>query len=177
MPAPEEIQKYYNSHSEEFIIPEQWHFFQIFGLDKSEVESARQTFLMNKNATDVQKRHMVTIREIRTGGDMLPQNLQKELAPLAVWTATPVKAYEQGFSCVVLLGKTPPTPLDAASVTARIEQILTENTLAAAYRQRVEKLMHKAEVRIADTLLQPAEEGERTAGSPAVETSGAEQPR
>ncbi|MDR1360347.1 MAG: peptidyl-prolyl cis-trans isomerase [Deltaproteobacteria bacterium] len=173
MPTPEAIQDYYSKHDQEFIIPEQWHFFQIFGLDKTEAESARKAFLTNKNATEIQKRYMVTIREVRADGDTLPKNLAKELADLAPWTATPVKPYEQGFSSVVLLGKTPRTPLDAASVTARIEQILTEDTLAAVYEQKVDKLMSKAKVFIADALLRPDGEIPENAARPANASSGA----
>jgi hypothetical protein len=166
MPAPEAIHGYYNIHNEEFIIPEQWHFFHIFGLDKAEVESARKAFLASRNATNIQKIYMVTIRNVRVGGDMLPQELSTELADLAIWDATRVKPQERGFSSVVLLEKTPRTPLDAASVTARIEQILTEDTLAAVYRQKVEKLMRKTKIRIADVLLRPVEESAEKAGLP-----------
>jgi hypothetical protein len=176
MPTPEAIQEYYNSHSGEFVIPEQWHFFQISGLDRAAVESARKAFLANRNATTVQKLHRVTIHEVRAGTDMLPKELSKELSTLSVWNATQVKPQEQGFSSLVLLEKTPQTPLDAASVTARIEQILTEDTLAAAYGQMVEKLMLKAKVRIADALLQPGDETTGKAGPPGGGTSGSKNP-
>jgi hypothetical protein len=176
MPTPEAIQEYYNHHSGEFIAPEQWHFFQISGLDKAEVEAARKIFLANRNATAVQKLHMVTIREVRAKGDMLPKNLGEELANLAVWDATSVKPYERGFSSVVLLGKTPQTPLDAASVTTRIEQILTEDTQAAVYGQMADKLRQKAKVRIADVLLRPGEATMEKTDPPAAGSPGPEKP-
>jgi hypothetical protein len=176
LPTPEAIQEYFNNHSEEFVIPEQWHFFQISGLDRTAVESARKAFLASKNATSVQKLHRVIIHEVRAGADMLPRELSKELAALSVWSATQVKPQEQGFSSLVLLEKTPQTPLDAASVTARIEQILTEDTLAAAYGQRVEKLMLKAKVRIADALLRPGDKTTEKADPSGGGPSGSKSP-
>jgi hypothetical protein len=168
MPTPEAIQEYYNSHAAEFIIPEQWHFFHISGSDKTEVEAARKAFLANKNATDVQKRFLVTVREVRTGEDMLPEDLREEMATLAIWDSTRVKPYERGFSTLVLLERTPQTPLDAASVTARVEQILTEDTSAVVYGRMMEKLMHKAKVRIADALLRSGEEPVKSPNVPAL---------
>jgi hypothetical protein len=158
IPAPEAIQEYYNSHSGEFVIPEQWHFLQISGTDKAEVEAARKALLADKNATKAQRLHLVTIREVQTGSDMLPEDIRRDLAKLAPWETTWVASPEKGFSVLVFLDKTPQAPLDAARVTARVEQILTENSLAEAYGEMVARLVKKAKVRIADVLLLPDKE-------------------
>lgn len=167
VPTPEEIQEYYNTHAEEFIIPEQWRFIQISGLDKKEVESARNVFLAGKNATDVQQRFMVTVHDVQIPSAMLPEAFRKELGTLPPWSPVPVKLYEKEFLALILLEKTPQAALDAATVAARVERILTEDKLAGAYTQAVNKLVSKAQVYVAEQLLAPADEKVETGGTKA----------
>ena len=155
-PAPEKIIEYYNSHADEFIVPEQWHFIQISGLDRKEVESARNAFLAAKNATDVQKRFMVAVNDVQAGADMLPEAFRKELAGLTPWGQAPVKPYEKEFRALVLLENIPQQQLDPTTATERVERILMEDALADAYAQSVSRLVSKAKVRVADALLYPS---------------------
>lgn len=158
IPSPEEMLLYYNEHKAEFIIPEQWHFIQISGVDKKEVEAARDALLSSKDAETVQKRFMVTIHDIQTASEMLPEDFRRQLAKLTPWSKSPVSAHEKEFRTWILLEKIPQAPLDAASITARVERILSEDKLAQAYTQAVDKLVSKAKVRIADSLLYSAAE-------------------
>ena len=149
----EEVQQYYTEHSSEFVIPEQWHFMQITGLDKKEVESARNNFLASKNATAVQKEFPVTMHDIRMGKDRLPDAVNKELAPLAPWKSAPVKPFENEFRVFVLMEKVPSTMLDAAEMYKRVEQALAEDKLQSVYADWMSKRLLKADIRLAPALL------------------------
>lgn len=165
MPSPEEMLWYYNEHKAEFMIPEQWHFIQISGMDKQEVEFARDALISSKDPETVQKRFMVTIHDIKTASEMLPEDFRRQLAKLSPWSKSPVSTHEKEFRTWILLDKIPQMPLDAASITARVERVLSEDKLAQAYTQAVNKLVSKARVHIADGLLYSAAERVERAAS------------
>ncbi len=163
----DEVQRYFTEHSADFIIPEQWHFMQITGPDKKTVENARGSFIATRNATAVQKEFLVSIHDIRVGKDRLPEDLTKELAPLALWKGSPVKAVDEEFRTVVLTDKTPASMLEAAEMAKRVEQALAEEKMRELYAAWVSKRVANADIRIAPALLVERKETEEPApGSP-----------
>ena len=148
----DEVQQYFTEHSADFLVPEQWHFIQISGLDKKTVESARNSFMTNKNATTVQKDFLVSIHDIHMGKDRLPDDLSKELLPLEIWKSSPVKAVGDGFRALVLIHKTPATMLEAAEIAKRVEQALLEEKMRVLYSVWVKKRMAGANIRLAPAL-------------------------
>ena len=149
----DEVQQYFTAHSADFIIPEQWHFMQITGLDKKSVENARNSFVATKNATATQKEFLVSIHDIRIGKDRLPEDLSKELAALGLWKGSPVKSADGAFRSLVLIEKTPASMLEAAEMAKRVEQALAEEKMRALYATWVQKRMARAEIRISPALL------------------------
>ena len=149
----DEVQQYFTAHSADFIIPEQWHFMQITGLDKKSVENARNSFVATKNATATQKEFLVSIHDIRIGKDRLPEDLSKELAALGLWKGSPVKSADGAFRSLVLIEKTPASMLEAAEMAKRVEQALAEEKMRVLYAAWVRKHTTRAEIRIAPALL------------------------
>lgn len=149
----DEVQQYFTEHSADFLIPEQWHFMQITGLDKKAVENARNSLIMNKNPAAAQKEFLVSIRDIRIGKDRLPEDLSKELTPLGRWKGSAVKAVDGEFRTLVLIEKTPATMLEAAEMAKRVEQALAEEKMRVLYTAWVKKRVFSARIRLAPALL------------------------
>lgn len=172
----DEVQQYYREHSADFIIPAQWHFMQIVGTDKSEVQKAGTALVAGRNATATQKEFLVTIHDINMGADMLPKELLNDLSALRPWQASRTKPVDDGFRRFVLVEKTPPSMLDAAEMSKRVEQALADEKVRLVYAQWIQKQMRKADIRIAPPLaspLSPAAAEERQA-KPADHPSQAE---
>jgi hypothetical protein len=147
----DEVHQYFTAHSDDFFVPEQWHFIQITGLDKKTVENARNSFIANKNATAVQKKFLISVHDVHMGKDRLPDDLYKEIAPLEIWKGSPVKAVEEGFRTVVLIEKKSGAMLDATEMAKRVEQALLEDKLRTLYASWMEQ--HRMQAKI---LLAPA---------------------
>jgi hypothetical protein len=145
----DEVHQYFTAHSSDFFIPEQWHFILISGLDKKTVENARNSFIVNKNTTAVQKEFLISVHDVRMGKDRLPDDLHKELAPLGVWKGAPVKAAADGFRTVVLIEKIPATMLEASEMAKRVEDALVEEKMRDHYAAWVTRQLSKANIRIA----------------------------
>ena len=168
----DEVQQYFAAHSADFIIPEQWHFMQITGLDKKSVENARNSFVATRNATAAQKEFLVSIHDIRMGKDRLPEDLSKELAALGLWKGSPVKSADGVFRSLVLIEKTPASMLEAAEMAKRVEQALAEEKMRALYAAWVRKRIARAEIRIAPALLADRAFSAAPAPHPATDRNG-----
>ena len=153
--SADEVQQYYNKYSADFAIPEQWHFMQIAGTDKGEVEKARNTLVSGKNATAAQKDRLVTIHDISMGADMLPKELLDDLSALRPWQASTVRNVDDAFRVFILVEKIPPSVLDAAETSKRVEQALADEKARVVYAQWVQKRLRKADIRIVPALTAP----------------------
>ena len=151
--TPEEVQQYFTEHSADFLVPEQWHFIQITGPDKKTVEKARNSIIVSKNASEVQKEFLVSIHDIHMGIDRLPGDLRAELALLGLWKSSPVKAVDDGFRVLVLIEKMPAVMLEAAEIAKRVEQALAEEKMRAQYTAWMKKRIAGADIRLAPLLL------------------------
>lgn len=150
----DEVQQYYHEHSADFSIPEQWHFIQITGTDKAEVDKAGKSLVEGKNATAVQQDFFVTIHDIRMGADMLPKELIDALAALQPWQASKSKIVDNtAFRLFVLVEKNPASILDPAEMSKRVEQALADEKLSAVYTHWLQKRLRKANIRLAPALL------------------------
>lgn len=152
--APGEFQEYYRNHSSDFVLSEQWHFMQIMGQDKSEVERAQGSFLTIRDAAAVQKEYLVTIHDIFMGKDLLPEALLKELSGISAWQGTSTKSYEGAFRNFVMIEKVPASVLDAATITQRVEQVIAEDKMRVIYANWVREQLDKAKIQLAPALLQ-----------------------
>jgi hypothetical protein len=145
----EEVQLYYRQHSEEFVVPEQWHFLQIRGPAKKDVELARDSLIAGKDPAAAQKEFLVTIHDIRMGVDLLPEDLLTHLAPLKNHEASKTQKGEGEFRVLVLMDKTPASMMDAAEISRRVEQALSEEKMRAIYAAWIQKRLVKENIRIA----------------------------
>ena len=152
--APDEFQEYYRTHSVDFVLSEQWHFMQIMGQEKSEVERAQGSFLSTRNATAVQKEYLVTIHDILMGKDLLPEALLRELSDISAWQGTSTKNYEGAFRNFVMIEKVPASVLDAATISQRVEQAIAEDKMRLIYANWVREQLDKAKIQLAPALLQ-----------------------
>lgn len=150
----EEVQQYYQKHKGDFIIPEQWHFMQIQGSDKKEVEQAREHLSQGKNPTATQKEFLVTIHDICMSVDMLPQDQIAELAQLEPWMSSKIKKINDDFRTLVLVENIPSTMLDAAEVSKRVEQALLEEKSTHVYSAWLQKRLEKTKVQVAPLLFE-----------------------
>jgi len=151
----DEVQQYYREHSADFVIPEQWHFMQIVGTDKREVEKAGNNLVLGKNATAAQQEYPVTIHDINMGADMLPKELLDDLSLLRPWQASQARTVDDAFRLFVLVEKTPSSMLDAAEMSKRVEQALADEKVGAVYAQWMQNRLRKADIRIAPALKTP----------------------
>lgn len=158
----EEIQEYYQAHAEELAIPEQWHFIQISGSDKTTVDKASLVFRQTRNATLAQQGQAVSMRDIRTDRERLPEDLLHHLDPLASWSATPTFKREEEFHSYVLLEKTPRTPRTATETFYLVEQAVIEDKLHEAYLGWLKKRLAKASVKVVSPLLPFKPAGKQT---------------
>lgn len=150
-----EVEKYYTENSKDFIVPEQWHFLQITGLDSKEVEKAQADLVENKNAAAVQKDHLVSIHDISMAWDLLPDTVQKALENLAPWQASAPALHEDQFRGFVLVEIVPERRLDPATISKRVEQVLIEKKLKGIYAEWLNKNLAKNKISIAPALFRP----------------------
>jgi hypothetical protein len=148
-----EVEQYYRSRSQDFVIPEQWHFLQIMGMDGREVEAARERLIRGGNPVAAQREFLVTIHDIRMAKELLPESLSRELEALAPGQGTKVKAHEEMFRAFVMVEKLPPAPLDAATISQRVEQAIAEEKMRAVYARWIEDRMARTDIRVASELL------------------------
>jgi len=151
----DEVQQYYSEHRADFVIPEQWHFMQIMGTDRREVERAGKNLVSGKDATAAQKEYLVTIHDISMGADMLPKELLDDLSRLRPWQASPARAVDDAFRLFVLVEKIPSSMLDAAEMSKRVEQALADEKVRTVYAQWMQQRMRRAGIRIAPALTAP----------------------
>lgn len=160
--SPEEVQLYYREHSEEFTLPEQWHFLQIMGPDKRDVELAGKSLLAGREPSAAQKEFLVVIHDIRMAVDLLPEELLKQLSPLQPLQASKITGREGEYRVLVLLEKVPASVLDALEISRRIEQTLAEEKMRATYTAWMNKRLPKQDIRISPSLLAAPQEAEDT---------------
>ncbi len=151
--SADEVNAYYKAHSQDFIVPEQWRFMRITGVDKKQVEEARNRFLSTKNATAVQQQYTVTMHDIRTASDRLPEEDAKELAGLTPWKAAPARTFGREFKTFVLMEIIPASVLGTEEIYRRVEQVLVEEKLQSVYADWIRKQTAKADIRLAPVLL------------------------
>ena len=156
----DEVQQYYSEHRADFVIPERWHFMQIVGTDRGEVEKAGKSLTVRKNAAAVQQEHFVTIYDINMGVDMLPQELLDDLSRLQPWQASAARVADDAFKLFVLVEKTPSTMLDAAEMSRRVEQALADEKVRAVHANWMQARMRKADIRITSPLIVPLSQEE-----------------
>lgn len=149
--SPEEIERYYQEHAQDLFLPEQWHFIQVYGTDKAEVEKASALFRQTRNATRILN-NSVSVRDIRMNKDRLPEDILRLLAPLAPWQAAPARKLEADFHSFVMIEKTPPALRGASETFFLVEQALVEDRVHQAYVKWLEKRLGKAKIKVADPL-------------------------
>ena len=161
----DEVQQYYREHSADFIISERWHFMQIVGTDRSEVERAANSLALTRDAVATQREYFVTIHDVDMGVDMLPQELLSDLSALRPWQVSQTRVVDDEFRLFVLVGKTPSTVLDAAEISKRVEQAIADEKIRGVYAKWIQARIPKADIRIAPSLVAPLPQ-EAAAGQP-----------
>ena len=154
--TPEEVESYYAAHKNDFSFAEQWHFLQISSPDKTVVDAAKTALLAAKNATAVQQRFSVSIRDIRMAKDRLPAEVGAALTPLLPWQASPARMREGDFTSFVLVEKNPSVVLDLMTTYDRVEQVLEEEKLQKTFADWVNTRLQKSDIFIHPVLLEPA---------------------
>jgi hypothetical protein len=149
----DEVQQYYLAHTDEFVIPELWHFLRIFGRDSKTVEAARADLAAGTDAAEARKKHLVTIQDINMSIDLVPEEFSAALAPLAPGKASKVMKSGQEYTALVLLNKTPASVLDPAEISLRVERALSEEKMRSIYEDWLRKRLKSVKVRIAPALL------------------------
>lgn len=171
--TPEEVEAYYAAHKNDFSFAEQWHFLQISSPDKAAVDAAKNALLASKNATAVQQRFSVAIRDIRMAKDRLPADVGTALTPLGPWQASPARLREGDFTSFVLMEKSPSVVLDLMTTYNRVEQVLEEGKLQKTFADWVNDRMRKADIFIHPALLAgAAPSGNATRPPGAVNSTG-----
>ncbi len=147
-----EVEEYYKAHAAEFITAEQWHYVEITGVAKTDVEQVRNTFSSVEDALASQKQLGATLREIRMGKDRLPEDVRKELALLEPGKGSPVKNEGGSFRAFILLERLPPTEFTPAEVYKRVEQVLAEKKLQGLFTSWIQKQIKKTDMTLAGPL-------------------------
>lgn len=148
----DEVQQYYLAHTDEFVVPELWHFLRILGRDGKTVEAARADLVAGEDAAEARKKHLVTIQDINMSIDLVPEELAAALAPLAPGKASKVMKSGQEYTALVLLNKTPASVLDPAEISLRVERALSEEKMRSIYEDWLRKRLKSIKVRIAPAL-------------------------
>ncbi|MDR1946969.1 MAG: peptidylprolyl isomerase [Desulfovibrio sp.] len=148
----DEVQQYYLAHTEEFVVPELWHFLRVLGRDVKAVEDARAELTSGVDAAEAQKKHLVTIQDINMSIDLVPEELAAVLAPLAPGQASKVVKSGQEYTALVLLKKTPASVLDPAEISQRVEHALSEEKMRSIYAEWLQKRLKAIKVRITPAL-------------------------
>ncbi|MDR2668456.1 MAG: peptidylprolyl isomerase [Desulfovibrio sp.] len=156
----DEVQQYYLAHTEEFVVPELWHFLRILGRDIKAVEAARADLAAGTEAAEARQKHLVTIQDINMSIDLVPEELAAALAPLAPGKASKVIKSGQEYTALVLLTKTPPSVLDPAEISQRVERALSEEKMRSIYEDWLRKRLKSVKVRITPALADARNAGE-----------------
>ncbi|MDR1490307.1 MAG: peptidyl-prolyl cis-trans isomerase [Desulfovibrio sp.] len=146
--SADEAQEYYRTHADEFTVPELWHFLRVTGQDSRTVAAACADIVAGQDAAEVRKKHLVTIHDINMGIELLAPDAAVVLASLKPGQASAVKKVEGGYRSLVLLRKTPPTLLEPAEISRRIEQALFEEKMPVVYADWLRRQLKKAKVRV-----------------------------
>ncbi|MDR2123401.1 MAG: peptidylprolyl isomerase [Desulfovibrio sp.] len=151
--SADEVQQYYLAHTEEFVVPEMWHFLRILGRDGKTVEDARADLAAGADAAEAREKHLVTIQDINMSIELVPEELVAALAPLAPGKASKVMKSGREYTALVLLNKTPASVLDPAEISLRVERALSEEKMRAIYEEWLRKRLKSIKVRILPALL------------------------
>ena len=160
--TPSEFEEYFNAHKEDFLVPEQWHFFRISGLDTNMVEQARDTLLANKDMAIFKGDQNLSIRDIRMSKDRLPGDMVAVLESMTPRTASPLREVDGDHVTYILLEIIPATSLDTIETYKRVEHILMEGKMQAALDAWFAMSLKKATIRLASELLSPVRDKEST---------------
>jgi hypothetical protein len=148
----DEAQQYYLAHTDEFVVPELWHFLRVLGRDVEAVEAARADLAAGADAAETQKKHLVTIQDINMSIDLVSEDLAAVLAPLAPGKASKVTKSGQEYTALVLLHKTPVAVLDPAEISLRVERALSEENMRSIYADWLRNRLKAIRVRITPVL-------------------------
>ena len=154
--TPEEVQAYYEAHKKYFIIPEQLLYLQITAPVKAEVEAAAKALLEGMSPAELQKKFGVTLREVRTARETLPEDVRVALESQGLRKAGPAVEAEGEFRVLILAGKSAESQVDPATTAARVEAMLMEEKVPPLLQERLEKRLRSSTLFIAEPLLRDA---------------------
>ena len=148
----EESTKYYNDNLEKFTLPARIHFLVVDSNDKELLTQALNSYNKEPKSEMLVKDEGVKLREVRMREDRISPDLGQELMKLKAGQASPLRAEEDGWQFLILVGRQPETVLGQAQAYPLVEKELVEQKLEMAFDLWVNKKIAKAEIEIAPPL-------------------------
>ncbi|MDD5448985.1 MAG: peptidylprolyl isomerase [Candidatus Omnitrophica bacterium] len=162
--SDQQIEEYYNTHKDEFYVPEKWRASHI--LVKTEEEAAAILDELSKGASfEELAKTKSQDSSAQKGGDlgyftkgqMVPE-FEEAVTKLEVGQLSPVVKTQFGYHIIKLTDKKPAEQQDLKSVSAKISNELLANKKREAFDKLVSGLRAKANVKINESLLEEKKE-------------------
>jgi hypothetical protein len=150
----EEVDDYYRTHEEDFKVPERLNFIQFSSLIKDQVTAACVQFRKEQNPAAIQTRfHNMSIRMVIMREDRLAPELIKALAGLKPMEASAPLEINGEYVAMVLLAKEKARLLSREEIYSRIESLLLEDKMQAAFESWLERRLIRSTIRVSTHLL------------------------
>jgi hypothetical protein len=151
----EEVDEFYRTHKEDFNVPERLNFIQFSSLIKDQVAAACEQFHETQDPAAIQARfHNMSIRMVIMRKDRLPPDVVKALAGLRPMEASTPLEINGEYVAMVLLGKEKARVLSREEIYSRIESLLLEEKMQAAFESWLEQKVSGSTIKVS-ALLSP----------------------
>jgi hypothetical protein len=152
--AAEEVDDYYRAHEADFKVPERLNFIQFSSLIKDQVVAACAQFRKEQDAATVQARfHNMHISMVIMRADRLAPDIVKALAGLQPMEASTPLEINGEYVAMVLLAKEKARLLSREEIYSRIESLLLEDKMQAAFETWLEQKIAKSTIKVSTLLL------------------------
>ncbi len=154
----QEAETYYKEHLADFYLPPRIRFIHISGVDREQVEKARDLYVQTTDIGAVQDGfNDITVRELRMRASSLPGGWDKILVGMEPGAASPVVSGENGFESLVLLENMPEKVLGPSQAYPLVEKVLLEQKLQGAFDDWLADELSRATIKVTSLLTQPGE--------------------
>jgi len=155
-----DLKEYHKKHKEEFNIPEQVRAAHVLVKDEKDAHAAMKRIKNNEDFAVVAKEMSIDPSRLKGGdlgyfgrGRMIPEfeNAAFSLAPGEV---SGIVKTQFGFHIIKCVDKKAPQAREFAEVKKEIEQKLMQEKQAAQFKDLIERLKNKAEIKINNNVIQ-----------------------
>lgn len=173
--SDKDVEEYYNSHKDEFVLPERWKASHILLKTEAEAKAILDELSKGKSFEDLAKEKSQDVSAKRGGdvgyfakGQMVPE-FEEAASKLEVGKLSPIVKTQFGYHIIKLADKKPSQTQELKDVSARIKNELLSKKRRDAFDKLVSSLKAKAKITMNEKLLEEKQMSPAPTPTPAPE--------